>query len=203
MGANTYLAHAASKGYKAGSTALPITQFIDARPNERIAIRAFGFRTGTAITSVYFMQELGVSTLTTLVASGAQTGLVLDDTLITGNLLGTSDYIALQLDNGIYQVVAVATGASSNFSVADALEDDMAAGNKVHYYGVYGDTDSGHIRFQLALSTADGDVETTKELEGGIMYGNGMGKSMLVYDLNDTVGSPGSMSYLTIDYINV
>ena len=108
MGSNTYLAHATVKGHTTGATATAITQYIEARAGERIAIRAFGFSAGTAVSSVYFMQELGRSALTTTVASGATTGFALDDKLIAGNALGTGDYVALTLDNGTEQLTTVA-----------------------------------------------------------------------------------------------
>ena len=201
MGSNTYLATPSSKGHTTGSTATAITQIIEPRAGERIAIRAFGFTAGTSISSVYFMQELGQSTITTAVASNATTGFVLNDTLVTGNLLGTSDYVALELDDGTYQVVTIATGASSNFSVGTALTDDMAAGKSVRYFGVFGDTP--HIKFNLDAAVGTVKAQTAKELDGGIFYSNGVGKAMLVYHANDTAASPGDIDYLTIDYINV
>ena len=201
MGSNTYLATPSSKGHTTGSTATAITQMMEPRAGERIAIRAFGFTAGTAVSSVYFMQELGASDLTNTVASGATTGFVLDNTLVAGNLLGTADYVALELDDGTYQVVTIATGASSNFSISAALTDDMAAGKSVRYFGVFGDTP--HIKFNLDAAVGTVKAQTAKELDGGIFYSNGVGKAMLVYHANDTAASPGDIDYLTIDYINV
>ena len=201
MGSNTYLVTPSSKGHTTGSTATAITQIIEPRAGERIAIRAFGFTAGTAISSVYFMQELGASTLTTLVASGATTGFVLNDTLVTGNLMGTSDYVALELDNGVYQVTTLATGASSNFSINTALTDDMAAGKSVRYFGIFSDTP--HIKFSLDAAVGTVKAQTTKELDGGIFFSNSVGRAMLIYHANDTAASPGDIDYVTIDYINV
>ena len=197
MGSNVYLKHPASYGYQAGTTAVRITQFIGARAGERIAIRAFGFFNGSAVSSIYFMQEQGNSTLTAAVASNATTGFVLDAAIATGNLLGTGDYIAIELENNTYQVTTILTGASSNFSIGDNLTDDVLSGALVYLFGVFGD--AGQIAFSLPAA-----VQTTKELDGGIFYSDGVGKAMLVYYPNATVDLvSGSIDYITVDYLNV
>ena len=197
MGSNVYLKHPASYGYQAGTTAVRITQFIGARAGERIAIRAFGFFNGSTVSSIYFMQEQGNSTMVAAVASNATTGFVLNSAIAPGNLLGTGDYVAIELENNTYQVTTILTGASSNFSIGDNLTDDVLSGALVYLFGVFGD--AGQIAFSLASA-----VQTTKELDGGIFYSDGVGKAMLVYYPNATVDLvSGSIDYITVDYLNV
>ena len=196
MGANTYLESVTSKGYKTESPATPIQQNIDPRSGNRIAIRAFGFTCGATVTSVYFMQAFGQSTMASAVASGLLVGdfalAAEPDATIT---LGMDDLICIELDNGKFQYTTAASGTWSAFSIGDALEDDVAAGNRVWQFGVHSDV--GHLRLVLTAS-----VQTAKEIDGGIFYADNKNAPMIVYHANDAAAS-GSNDYVTIDYINV
>lgn len=197
MGSNVYLTHPASYGYQAGTTATRITQFIGARPGERIAIRAFGFYNDSAVSSVYFMQEQGHGTLLKAVVSGATTRLELDAAISASNPVATGDYVAIELENNTFQVAYLTSGTYSGFDIDTALTDDTLTGAVIYHFGVYGD--AGQIAFSLAAT-----IQTTKELDGGIFYSDGIGKAMLVYFPNATVGvDPGSIDYITVDYLNV
>ena len=192
MGSNTYLTAVTNLGYSTESAATAITAGIDPRAGARIAIRAFGFNCGATATSVYFMQSLGSSTISTAVVSGATTAFVVAADM---NTLASNDYIGIELDNGDYQYTTVASGTYSDFSIADALTDMVAAGNTVHSFGIYSDT--GHTRFVLTVS-----VQTSKELDGGVIFASGKNKPMLIYHANDAAAA-GSINYVTVDYINI
>lgn len=198
MGANTYLAHPTAFGYQAnGTTGDIITQFIPPRPGERIAIRAFGFTAGSGVTSVYFMTETGNSTMSKACASNATTTMALVAEPTSGNALATSDFVAIELDNGTYQGVAIATGGWSDFSIAEVLADTVSTGNNVYNFSAV--TNLNSQKFNCTAST-----QTTKELDGGLFYADGKNKAMLVYHTNDTSANAfGSIDYLTVDYINV
>jgi hypothetical protein len=137
------------------------------------------------------MQSLAESTITTAVASGATTGLILAADI---NSLASNDWVAIELDNGGTQFTTVATGTYSGFSISDALTDTVAVGNKVWTFGI--STDNGHIKFQLTAS-----VQTEQSLDGGVFYATSKGDPMLVYHANNAAAA-GSIDYLTIDYIN-
>ena len=195
MGANVYLQSVTSLGYKTATAATAITQNIAEKSGQRIAIRAFGFTCGATATSVYFMQTLGSSTIATAVASGATTGLATAaEPQTAANPLASSDYEAIQLDNGGTQFTTVATGLFTGFSIAAALTDTVAAGNTVWGFGI--STDNGHIRFLLTVS-----VQTTVNIDGGIVYAGSKGAPMIVYHNNDAAAA-GSNDYVTVDYIN-
>ena len=195
MGANTYLTAAASFGYNTESAATAITQGIQPRSGERIAIRAFGLTAGTSATDVYFMQVLGTSKLSSAVASGATTGFVLTSQPVSGNTLASNDYVGIMVDDGTCHFSMVATGTYTDFSLSTALDDSAAAGNAVYFFGVYGD--EGHLRWNVAASTQD-----TANIDGGIFYANAKGYPMFVFHRNSVAGSAGSIDYLTVDYIN-
>jgi len=195
MGSNVYLTAASSIGYATATAATAIVKNIDPRSGERIAIRAFGFTSGATATSAYFMQALGESTITTAVASGATTGLIGTAEFQTAaNPVASADYIAIELDNGVIQFATVATGLYTGFSIAAALQDTVAAGNKVWGFGIASDT--GHLRVLCTLS-----AQTARALDGGILFANAKGYPMKVYHNNDAAAA-GSIDYVTIDYIN-
>ena len=198
MGANVYLAHPASYGYKAnGTTGDLIAHFVPRRAGERIAVRAFGFTAGSGATSVYFMTETGKTTMSLALASAATTGMALTAEPNSSNALAAADYVAIELADGTYQVVDVATGGWSDFSIAEALADTVATGAAVYDFGAVGD--SNVQAFKLTVST-----QTTKELDGGILYADGKNEAMIVLHLNDTSANGwGSIDYVTIDYLNV
>ena len=150
---------------------------------------------GATATLVYWMVPIGMSTISTAVASGATTGFaVAAEPQTSANALASADNVAIELDNGAYQFTTVATGLFTGFSIAAALTDTVAAANKVYAFGIFSDT--GHYRFRLTVS-----VETTKELDGGIYYGNSKGSPMIVYHANDAAAA-GSHDYVTIDYLD-
>ena len=76
----------------------------------------------------------------------------------------------------------------------------MTAGNYVRFFGVYSDT--WHVKFNLTAAAAT-KAQTTKELDGGIIYGGARGEGLLVYHANDTAASPGDIDYIVVDYINI
>ena len=129
------------------------------------------------------------------VPSGVLVGMALAAEPSAGVTMGTNDIVCLELDDGTFQYTTLASGGWSDFSIADALEDDVAAGNKVWQFGVH--TDDGHIRFNLTAS-----VQTSKAVEGGIFYAKSKNRPMIVYHVNDAVAA-GSIDYVSIDYINV
>ena len=195
MGGNTYITAVKALGYSTESAATAIIQNIDPRSGERIAIRAFGLTSGATITAAYFMQALGVSTITAAVASNATTGLIATAEFQTAaNPAASSDYIAIELDSGAFQYTTIATGLYTGFSIDDNLTDTVAAGNKVWGFGVAADT--GHYRIQMAAS-----VQTARSEDGGIAYANAKNYPMKVYHVNNAALA-GSIDYVTVDYIN-
>ena len=198
MGANVYLAHPAAYGYKAnGTTGDIIAHFVSRRAGERAAVRAFGFSAGSGATSVYFMTETGKTTMSKAIASAQTTAMALTAEPNSSNALAASDYVAIELDNGTFQVVDVATGGWSDFSIAEATDRAILTGADVYDFGAV--ADSNVQAFKLAVST-----QTTKEQDGGLMYASGKNKAMLILHLNDTSANGwGSIDYVTIDYLNV
>lgn len=196
MGANTYLKSVTSFGYKTAATGTAIQQNIDPKAGQRITIRAFGFSCGATITSVYFMQSLGDSTIANAVASNATSGFVCTAEPTSDEVMASKDIVCIELDNGKFQYDVVASGTWSCFDITSALEDTVAAGNRIFQFGVH--TDDGHLRFKLTVS-----VQTTKELDGGIFRANAMNKPMIAYHVNDTTTVSGSQDYISVDYINV
>lgn len=197
MGANVYLESVASYGYKTESAATVIYQGIQPVAGKRIGIRAFSFTPGTAATDAYFMQVLGTSVTAAAVASGATTGFGLSAQPNASVTLGSSDYVAVELDNGTAHFSKVATGSYSNFSLSTALTDSVAAGNMVWFFGAYGDAAYGHLRVKLAASTTK-----AINIDGGVFYGKAKGYPMLAFHRNSVAGSAGAIDYITVDYIN-
>ena len=194
MGSNVYLAAAKSFGYKTETASTAIVHNVDPRDGERIAIRALGLTAGASATTAHIMQALGESTIGTAVVSGATTAFAAAAEFQTSsNAVVSSDFIALELDDGSYQYTTIATGTWSDFSIADALLDTVAAGNKVFGFGVHGD--SGHIKLTCTAS-----VQTKWELDGGIFYADAKGRPVKIYHDNDAAAA-GSIDYATIDYI--
>jgi hypothetical protein len=99
------------------------------------------------------------------------------------------------VDDGTCHFSAVATGTYTSFSLSTALDDSVAAGNVVYFFGIY--SDEGHLRWNVAASTQD-----TADIDGGIFYANGKGKPMHVFHRNNVAGSAGSIDYITVNYIN-
>lgn len=196
MGGNVYItAVGKGLGYKTATAATVIEQTIDPRSGERIAIRAYGFTNGGTADIIYFMQAFGTSTLTAAVASGATTGLKgTAEFQLASNILTANDNVCIELDNGKYQYTTIATGGYAAFSVSDALEDTVAAGNRVWAFGLFSDT--GHYRIALAASS-----QTTNDLDGGIFYAAAKNYPMMVYHPNNSAVA-GSHDYVTVDYIN-
>jgi len=195
MGANVYLKAVGAMGYKTATAATAIVDYFQPRSGERIAVRAFGMTCGATATSAYFMTAIGVKALSAAVASGATTGFATASEIQTAaNPLSSNDYVAVQLDNGQYQFTTVATGTYAGFSIAAALTDTVAAGNKVYGFGVAADT--GHYRAVLTIN-----VQTARALDGGLVYGASKGSPMIVYHANDAAAA-GSIDYVTVDYIN-
>jgi hypothetical protein len=195
MGANVYLKAVGSLGYKTEAAATAIVQNIQPRSGERIAVRAFAFTCGATATSAYFMSAIGVSSLSNAVASNATTGLVAAAEIQSaGNPLASSDYVAIELDDGTYQFTTVATGTYAAFSIAANLTDTVAAGNKVYGFGVAADT--GHYRVVLTIN-----VQTARNLDGGLVYASSKGSPMIVYHANNAAAA-GAIDYVAIDYIN-
>ena len=194
MGANVYLAAARSLGYKTETAATAIQQNIDPRDGERIAIIALGMSCGATATTSQLMQALGESKISTAVASGATTGFVAGaDFQISGNTVASADFVSLELDDGSYQYTTIATGTYSDFSIAAALLDTVAVGNKVFGFGIA--ADAGHIRLNLTAS-----VQTTWAQDGGVFFANAKGRPMIVLH-NNNAAAAGSQDYVTIGYI--
>jgi len=199
FGANVYLLAVDQVGYKTESAATVITQQIDPVSGSRIAIRAFSLACGGTATDVYFMLAMGVGTISTAVVSGATVGLIIGaEPQSTGNPLSSNDYVLIELDDGSYQLTTVATGAYTGFSISDALQDTVAVGNKVWAFGIYSDTAPiRHVRVYLSSTSAS----TTREEDGGVIFGSARGYPMMVYHLNDAAAA-GAIDYVTVDYIN-
>ena len=194
MGANVFLEGVASYGYDTESAATVIGRNIPGRSGKRIAIRAFGFSCGGTATRVYFMKTLGSTTLLSAAASGASE-LVLTAQPVTGNNLAANDWICVVQDAGAYHFSKVFSVVGFTVvSLCTVLTGAAAAGQTMYDLGAYGD--DGHIPFLLTVST-----QTTKELDGGIFYGDGKGEPMRVQHANDAAAA-GSIDYLTVDYIN-
>ena len=202
MGGNIYIDSVWSAGYKAQSaTATALTQNIPGKSGKRIAVRAFGFSVGDVSTVLYFMQTLGQTTLASAAASGGTT-IVLTSKAIGGSAtasvgdIATSDYVAVVLADGTYQFTTVASMQTSlTVTLAAALTDDGTAGNPVYGLGVAGD--QGHLTYKLTVST-----QNTKDLSGGIFYGNAKSYPMMIYHLSAGATAKASLDYLTVAYYN-
>jgi len=144
---------------------------------------------------VYFLQSLGDSTIGTTLASGVQVGMAVAAEPNSDIPMSTSDIVCIELDDGTFQYTTLASGGWSDFSIDDALQDTVAAGNRVFQFGIA--TDNGHLKFNLTAS-----VQTTKELDGGIFRANATNKPMIIYHANDAAAA-GSNDYVSVDYINI
>jgi len=194
MGQVGYIEAVTSLGYKTESAATAIVQQIDPVSGARIAIRSYGFTCGATATNAYFMQTLGTTTVSTAIASGATTGIVLAGEPVSANALASNDYIGIMVDDGTMHVSKVATGTYSTLSLTTAIDDTAAAGNAVYFFGAYGDT--AHLRVVLVVS-----VQTSKVQDGGIFFGAAKGYPMLVWHNNDAAAA-GSHDFVSVDYIN-
>ena len=198
MGANVYLEAVASYGTigtALSGTALTIE--IPGRSGARIAIRSFGFMGGGTITSLYFMQVLG---RTTLLADSAATLTNLNltaDPGPSGNSLATGDYICAVQDDGTYHFAKVGaiTGLSVIALCTPVVGGSISAGQPVYNFGIYSDT--GHIQYRLATTGAVAE----ETLDGGIYYSVGKGYPMRVFNLSNATGSE-EFRWITVDYIN-
>ena len=195
MGLNVYMTYAASKGYKTAGSGTAITHDIDGRSGERIAILAFGATASDSADKVYFMQPLDTTTMKSAILSGATTVVLTDLPALGSNAIASGDLLAIQVDDGSFHFSLLsASSTTSTWVITDALDDDVAAGNTVYWFGL--STDTGHIPFQLTAST-----QSTKESEAGIFFGSAKGYPMRVHNAN--AGSlPGSIDYVTIGYQN-
>src|SRR3990167_5330243 len=192
MGANVYLESVASYGYETEAAATVIYQGIQPVAGKRIGIRAFSMTPGTGATDAYFMQVLGTSVTAAAIASGATTGFGLSAQPYASVTLGSSDYVAIELDNGAAHFSKVATGSYSDFSISTALTDSVAVGNTVWFFGAYGDAAYGHLLVKLAASTTK-----AINVDGGVFYGKAKGYPMLAFHRNSVAGSAGSIDYIT------
>lgn len=197
MGANTYLKDVESYGYSAQSaTATALTQEIPGNSEARIAIRAFGFTCANVATALYFFRVLGRTTVNGAVASGASTVTITSKSIVNSGAIATADYIVLKMDDGSFHTTTVAgLQTSTRLTLTDALDDTLADGNSVYSYGVAADT--GHIKYTLTVST-----QNTKELEGGIFFGDAKGDPMMLYYLAAGATALATLDYLSVDYIN-
>lgn len=194
MGANVYLDSVAGYGYKTESAATAITQDIPGKPGKRIAVRAFGFKCGATATTVTFMQGLGSGTTSAAAASGASQITLTAEIGPSGNSVAANDILAIVQDNGTYLFTKCRSVATLTLDLCTVLSGAAAAGAAVYDLGVAADT--GNSPYVLTIST-----QTTAVLDGGIFYGKGKGYPMRVNHANDAAAA-GSISYITIDYIN-
>lgn len=190
MGINFWGAAVGSKGYSALATAGTITHNIDGQSGKRIAITAFGATPGEVANPFYFMVPLAHTTASAAAASGA-TNISLT---ATPSDYGTSDVVAILLDDGSYQWTTVAASATTNNHLTSALTDTVAAGNDVWYLGVY--TDNGHYRFTTTAST-----QKAVALAEGILYGSYKGGPMR-FHFQVTSSGATSVDYITYAYID-
>jgi len=196
MATQAYLEAIEQIGYKTESAATPIEMDISPRPGKRIAIKSYGFSCGATATSVYAMQSLGSATLTTAVASNATTGFIgTGEFQTTNNALASSDYIAVELDDGTYQFTTVATGTYDDFSISDALTDSVAAGNKMFGFGLYSDTGHQYIE-ALTAST-----HFTRDSDGALVAATAKGTPMKIWHANDAAVA-GSVDYIAVTWLN-
>jgi len=197
MGINVYMTYAASKGYTTAGSATPITVDIDGRSGERIAIIAFGATASNSSDKVYFMQPLAATTISEAVLSGASTVMLAALPSYGSNAIASGDLLAITMDDGSFHfslLAGSAAAATSNWAITDALDDDLAVGNAVYWFGLH--SDSGHLVYQLAGST-----QSTEQNSGGFFFGSAKGYPMRVY--NENAGSiVGGIDYISIAYIN-
>jgi len=202
MGGNIYIDSVWSAGYKAQSaTATLLTQNIPGKTGKRIAVRAFGYSAANVATDLTFMQTLGQTTQVGAAASGGTTIVLTakaiggDATAATGSI-ATGDYVAVVLADGTYQFTTVASMQTSlTVTLTAALTDDGKDGNAVYGLGVM--SDAGHLKYRLTVST-----QNTKELDGGIFYGNGKSYPMMIHFLSAGATALTSLDYLSIAYYN-
>jgi len=197
MGANVYLENVASYGYKAAaSAAATILQTIDGSSGNRIAIRAFGMTCGSVATSLYFMKVAGKTTNDGAAASGGTTVKLTSKTITAGaGALAALDHMCFEMDNGVYHFTTVVSMGVSTVEITDALVDDMTDGNTIWAFGV--ESDNGHIAIGLTANT-----QLTKELDGGIWYGENKGDPGILKHLSLTSSTVGTLDYATIDFLN-
>lgn len=197
MGANTYLKDVESYGYSAqAATATALTQEIKGNPDGRIAIRAFGFTCANVATALYFFRVLGRTTVNGAVASGASTVTITSKSIVNSGAIATGDYIVFRMDDGTYHTTTVAgLQTSLRLTLTDALDDSLADGKEVFSYGVAADT--GHLKYTLTVSS-----QNTKELEGGLFFGDAKGDPMMLYYLAAGATALASLDYLSVDFIN-
>lgn len=193
MAFNAYISAVGTKTAAALNTAGTITVNIDPVKGKRLSVLAYSILPGEVVTGLYFMTPLasGQCEVSTAAASGA-TGITL---VSTPSDYGTSDVIVIELDNGKYQWNTVAASATTNAHITDILQDTVAAGNKVWYFGVY--TDTGHYRIPLTASTAKSD-----SLDMGLINGSFKGGPMRVY-VNTTSSGLCQLNYVSYVYTNV
>ena len=190
MGSNVYLTHVKSYGYQTQTTGTDIIQDIPGRPRERIAIRAFGFTCAGTATEVVFMQALTKTTTTADAASGASQIAV---TAAVGSMAAT-DVLVIVEDTGNYLFSICRSVATLTIDLCTNLTGAAASGATVYNMGVY--SDDGHVNYLLTAS-----VQTTEELDGGLIYADAKGYPMRVHHVNDAAAD-GKINYITVDYIN-
>lgn len=196
MATQTYVESIKTYGYKTESVNTAIVQNIDPQPGKRITIRAYGFSCGATATSVYAMNPLGATTITTAVASGATTGFIgTAEFQNANNVLASGDYIAIELDDGTFQYTTVATGTYDDFSISAALTDTVAAGNRVWGFGLYSDT--GHVYVKsLTAST-----HFLRYLDGALIASTAKNHPMKIWHRNDA-STAGTIDFIEVNYIN-
>lgn len=199
MGANVYLDAVDQLGYNTETPATLIISQINPVTGSRIAIRAFSLYCAATATDVWFLQAMGQTTVTTAVASGATTGIILTaEPQSTANPVASGDYLLIEMDDGTFHQTTVATGLYTGLSISDALDDSLAAGNRVWAFGLYTDTAPiSHVRVHLSSTSAS----TTRDEDGGVIFGVAKGYPILVFHRNNAAAA-GAIDYVTVDYIN-
>ncbi len=200
MGANVYLESVASFGYKTEAAATAIVRNIAGKPGYRIAIRAFAFTCGATATTVYFMRSQGSTTLVAVAASGAsELALTAQPVTDVTNDLAASDYVCVVQDNGTYHFSKVFSVVGFTvISLCTVTTGAAAIGQPVYDLGAFGDTAAGGAPCPYLLTVS---VQTSEEIDGGIIYGSSKGSPMIVYHANDAAAA-GKINYVTVDYIN-
>ena len=192
MGGNIYVDSVASYGYKVGaSAAMGTSHEIPGKPGKRIAIKSYGCYPGGTAQTLYFMQALTATAVTTLVASGGST--IAYDTECATASCAAGDTICVVQNNGAYHFSVIGSKRTLSVVLCTVVTGAIAAGNA--FYHMLNDEDTGHIQVYMANSTLK-----EQTIDGGIFYGSAKGYPMIMSIAGANVGD--YLSWCTVDYIN-
>ncbi len=176
-------------GYHTETAATLILELIQPKAGSIIRVNTLIYEAAATAHTLTFMKALGASTVTVAAAAAATSLTVAAKTFDPASTaVAASDYAAVQLDSGRYQICAISAVSGLVLTVG-ALDESVSVGAPIYYFGAAADT--GHFAINAKASTVN---ELTCAAPGGIVDGSYNFVSSAVRYKNAGYGRPVLMS---------